>query len=56
MPAAEEADQQFFDDRRLSDDDLAQLVHDLAAGGVEFLDGGGILEADLGSHDGMISG
>ena len=42
MPAAEEADQQFFDDRRLADDDLAQLVHDLAAGGVEFLDGGGI--------------
>ena len=43
MPAAEEADEQFFDDRRLPDDDLAQLVHDLAAGGVEFLDGGGIL-------------
>ena len=43
MPAAEQADEQFFDDRRLPHDDLAQLVHDLAAGGVEFLDGGGIL-------------
>ena len=39
--------EQFFDDRRLADDDLAQLVHDLAAGGVEFLDGGGIVGADL---------
>ena len=32
VPAAEEADEQFLDDRRLADDDLAQLVHDLAAG------------------------
>ncbi len=47
MAAAEEADEQFFDDRRLADDDLAQLVHDLAPGGIELLDGGYVLGADF---------
>ena len=41
-PRLNETDQQLLDDRRLADDHLGQLVHDLAAGRVEFLDGGGI--------------